>query len=86
MVLDLARSPFRYHRSIPSRARPRPQGANAAHGSVISRTGKGVPELCHPPFAEMLGPLGYDLGDDARRNRERLAAASGDARSPGKEM
>jgi hypothetical protein len=45
----------------------------------LTQPGKDLPELPHAPLPEVLGPLGFDLRDDACGKREHLEATLGDA-------
>ena len=37
----------------------------------LAQPSQDLPELPHAPLAEVLGPFGFDLGDDLRRQRDR---------------
>ena len=51
----------RLHARSPAQARA---GSGVRVGD-LAQPGKDLPELPHAPLAEMLGPLGFDLRDDA---------------------
>ena len=48
----------------------------------LAQPGEYLPELAHPPLAEVRVPLGFDLRDDGRSKREHLAATLGDPYQP----